>query len=128
MISNDILKKAHHVHFIGIGGSGMYPLVQILHSQGFNISGSDNNETETLEAVRKLLRIGNLGIQWVLKSRKQFNSIHEVGEPVKLDRQTYREKYRARDNKAKADAKQYKPNGKFIETEGTTLLKLLQNG
>lgn len=54
MISNDILKKAHHVHFIGIGGSGMYPLVQILHSQGFNISGSDNNETETLEAVRKL--------------------------------------------------------------------------
>ena len=23
-----------------------------------------------LEAVRKLLRIGNLGIQWVLKSRK----------------------------------------------------------
>lgn len=81
-----------------------------------------------LEAVRKLLRIGNLGIQWVLKSRKQFNSIHEVGEPVKLDRQTYREKYKARDNKAKADAKQYKPNGKFIETEGTTLLKLLQNG
>ena len=54
MISNDILKNAKHVHFIGIGGSGMYPLVQILHAQGYNISGSDNNETETLEAVRKL--------------------------------------------------------------------------
>ena len=54
MISNDILKKMNHVHFIGIGGSGMYPLVQILHSQGYCISGSDNNETETLEAVRKL--------------------------------------------------------------------------
>ena len=54
MISNDILKNMKHVHFIGIGGSGMYPLVQILHTQGYNISGSDNNETETLEAVRKL--------------------------------------------------------------------------
>lgn len=54
MISNETLKNMHHIHFIGIGGSGMYPLVQILHSQGFNISGSDNNETETLDAVRKL--------------------------------------------------------------------------
>ena len=32
----------------------MYPLVQILHSKGYSISGSDNNETETLEAVRKM--------------------------------------------------------------------------
>ncbi len=32
----------------------MYPLVQILISQGFNISGSDNNETETLAAERKM--------------------------------------------------------------------------
>ncbi len=54
MISNEQLKSMHHVHFIGIGGSGMYPLVQILHSQGFYITGSDNNETETLDAVRKM--------------------------------------------------------------------------
>lgn len=32
----------------------MYPLAQILHSQGFFLTGSDNNETETLEAVRKM--------------------------------------------------------------------------
>lgn len=54
MISNETLKSMHHVHFIGIGGSGMYPLVQILNSQGFYITGSDNNETETLDAVRKM--------------------------------------------------------------------------
>ena len=35
-------------------GSGMYPLAQILHSQGYFITGSDNNETETLDAVRKM--------------------------------------------------------------------------
>lgn len=54
MISNEILNSVKRVHFIGIGGSGMYPLAQILHSQGYEITGSDNNETETLEAVRKM--------------------------------------------------------------------------
>ncbi len=54
MITNELLKKMKHIHFIGIGGSGMYPLVQILHAQGYYITGSDNNETETLDAVRKL--------------------------------------------------------------------------
>lgn len=32
----------------------MYPLAQILHSKGYYLTGSDNNETETLAAVRKL--------------------------------------------------------------------------
>lgn len=39
---------------IGIGGSGMYPLAQILHSDGYFITGSDNNETDTLKAVRSM--------------------------------------------------------------------------
>lgn len=50
----DFLTGKKHVHFIGIGGSGMYPLAQILHSQGYYLTGSDNNETETLERVRKM--------------------------------------------------------------------------
>lgn len=50
----NILKNKKHIHFIGIGGSGMYPLAQILHSQGYFLTGSDNNETETLDAVRKM--------------------------------------------------------------------------
>lgn len=54
MITDEILNRVHRVHFIGIGGSGMYPLVQILHAKGYQISGSDNNETETLDAVRKM--------------------------------------------------------------------------
>lgn len=32
----------------------MYPLAQILHSEGFYITGSDNNETDTLAAVRSM--------------------------------------------------------------------------
>lgn len=54
MVDNDILNGKKHIHFIGIGGSGMYPLAQILHSEGFYITGSDNNETDTLAAVRSM--------------------------------------------------------------------------
>lgn len=54
MITNEILKNINHVHFIGIGGSGMFPLVQIFHAKGYFITGSDNNETETLQAVRDM--------------------------------------------------------------------------
>ncbi len=50
----NILNGKKHIHFIGIGGSGMYPLAQILHTQGYYLTGSDNNETETLDAVRKM--------------------------------------------------------------------------
>ena len=32
----------------------MYPLAQILHSRGYYLTGSDNNETETLQAVREM--------------------------------------------------------------------------
>lgn len=50
----NLLEGKQHIHFIGIGGSGMYPLAQILHSKGYYLTGSDNNETETLDAVRKM--------------------------------------------------------------------------
>lgn len=53
-INDNILKDKKHIHMIGIGGSGMYPLAQILHSKGYYLTGSDNNETDTLKAVRAM--------------------------------------------------------------------------
>lgn len=50
-IDYNILKDKKHIHFIGIGGSGMYPLAQILFEKGYNLSGSDNNSGDTLNAV-----------------------------------------------------------------------------
>lgn len=52
--NSNILEGKKHIHFIGIGGSGMYPLAQILHTKGYYLTGSDNNETETLDAVRDM--------------------------------------------------------------------------
>lgn len=48
------LEGKKHIHMIGIGGSGMYPLAQVLHSKGYYLTGSDNNETDTLAAVRAM--------------------------------------------------------------------------
>ena len=53
-IDDTILAGKHHIHFIGVGGSGMFPIVQILLSQGYAISGSDNNPGETLDAERAM--------------------------------------------------------------------------
>ncbi|MDE6005652.1 MAG: UDP-N-acetylmuramate--L-alanine ligase [Oscillospiraceae bacterium] len=53
-MNKSILTKKNHIHMIGIGGSGMYPLAQILHAKGFYLTGSDNNETDTLQAVRNM--------------------------------------------------------------------------
>lgn len=51
---DELLKKVRHVHFIGIGGSGMCPLAEILHKEGYLLSGSDNNETDTLKRIRSM--------------------------------------------------------------------------
>ena len=49
-----LLKTVKRIHFIGIGGSGMCPLAEILHKEGYLLSGSDNNETDTLARIRSL--------------------------------------------------------------------------
>ncbi len=46
-----IIKK---IHFVGIGGIGMSSIAEILLSQGFNISGSDLNDSEITERLQKL--------------------------------------------------------------------------
>ena len=49
-----LLESVHHVHCIGCGGSGMYPLIQILHSRGLALSGSDVEETKITAAEREM--------------------------------------------------------------------------
>ena len=39
--SQHLLDNVKKIHFIGCGGSGMYPLIQILAAKGYELSGSD---------------------------------------------------------------------------------------
>ncbi len=52
MEHQDILDRVKRIHFIGIGGSGMCPLAEILHHDGFQLTGSDINESDTLARIR----------------------------------------------------------------------------
>lgn len=49
---DNLLDNIKKIHFIGIGGSGMCPLAEILHSEGFELTGSDCNESDTLERIK----------------------------------------------------------------------------
>ncbi len=49
---DSLMDKIKRIHFIGIGGSGMCPLAEILRSEGFELSGSDCNEGETLDRIK----------------------------------------------------------------------------
>lgn len=46
-----------HIHFIGLGGSGMSAIAEVLNTLGYVISGSDLHDTATLQ------RLASLGIK-----------------------------------------------------------------
>lgn len=46
--------EVQHIHFVGIGGSGMSPLAEILYGDGYKITGSDNSESDNLDRIKKL--------------------------------------------------------------------------
>ena len=43
--------KPIHIHFIGIGGISMSGLAEILHEEGFTISGSDSKESDLTKTL-----------------------------------------------------------------------------
>ena len=46
-------KKIKHIHFIGIGGSGMIGIARVLLKKGYKVSGSDITETHELKKLKK---------------------------------------------------------------------------
>ena len=51
---DELLKEKKRIHFIGIGGSGMCPLAEILLTWGYEITGSDNNTGDNIDKLRGL--------------------------------------------------------------------------
>ena len=37
--------RVKHIHFVGIGGSGMCGIAEVLHNLGFTVSGSDQAQS-----------------------------------------------------------------------------------
>jgi len=47
-------RRIQHVHFVGVGGIGMCGLAELLHNQGYLVSGSDLRSGPTVERLRRL--------------------------------------------------------------------------
>lgn len=48
------MRRINRIHFVGIGGAGMCGIARVLINQGYQISGSDIRESDTLASLREL--------------------------------------------------------------------------
>lgn len=49
-----MIKKAKRIHFVGIGGAGMCPLAEVMHSRGYIVTGSDQEKTSATERLESI--------------------------------------------------------------------------
>ncbi len=57
---NRFVNRMKHIHMIGIGGSGMSGIAEVLHNLGFNVSGSDIQQSDVA------IRLSNMGINVII--------------------------------------------------------------
>ncbi len=82
--------RIQRIHFIGIGGSGMCGIAEVLATQGYQVTGSDQRESAVLERLRGLgavVMIGHrrdnvAGAQVVVRSTAVPDSNPEVQEAI----------------------------------------------
>lgn len=66
---DEALKQSKRVHFIGIGGSGMTPLAEILLAKGYTLTGSDNNPGDNIDKLR------GLGVEIIMAQKAENLSL-----------------------------------------------------
>ncbi|KTC66430.1 UDP-N-acetylmuramate--L-alanine ligase [Legionella adelaidensis] len=57
--------RVEQIHFVGIGGAGMCGIAEVLHNEGYRITGSDVSENKTV------IRLRSLGIQVHIGHREE---------------------------------------------------------
>lgn len=55
------MRRINRIHFVGIGGTGMCGIAEVLFNQGYKVSGSDLHESSNLDRLRKLGLEVNIG-------------------------------------------------------------------
>ena len=53
--------RVTNIHFVGIGGSGMCGIAEVLHNQGYTVSGSDQARNAVTAAIEPLRADKSLG-------------------------------------------------------------------
>ncbi|MEK7870003.1 MAG: Mur ligase domain-containing protein, partial [Nitrospirota bacterium] len=49
-----MFRKTQHIHLVGIGGSGMSGIAEVLLTMGYKVSGSDLQASETTRRLEEL--------------------------------------------------------------------------
>ncbi|MCP5047525.1 MAG: UDP-N-acetylmuramate--L-alanine ligase [bacterium] len=88
MIEFSRVKK---IHFVGIGGSGMSGIAEVLHNMGFIVSGSDISENDTVKRLKTMgitVHLGHgkenvEGIETLVYSSAVTQENEEVSEALK---------------------------------------------
>ena len=52
--ADKVFLDARHIHMIGIGGSGMCPIAELLLSRGYKVTGSDRNDNANVKRLKSL--------------------------------------------------------------------------
>ncbi len=61
--------KIKNIHFIGIGGSGMSGIAEVMHNLKFNVQGSDLGKSEAIRHLRKIgIKIFNKHLEKNIKN------------------------------------------------------------
>ncbi len=61
LFKEEIFGKTRHIHFTGIGGSGMCGIAEVVLNLGFKVTGSDIAESEIIDRLKKLGAKINIG-------------------------------------------------------------------
>ena len=48
------MRRVNHVHFVGIGGAGMSGIAEVLHNQGYAVTGTDLKRSGSTDRLEKL--------------------------------------------------------------------------
>ncbi len=48
------MRRVEHIHFVGIGGAGMCGIAEVLHNEGYRITGSDLSENNAVKNLKCL--------------------------------------------------------------------------
>jgi len=87
------LKRANHIHLVGIGGIGMAGLAFLLKERGFKVSGCDlceNRQTKWLQRCGVEIELGhdathlNECVDWVIRSTAVSETHPEICRAVEL--------------------------------------------
>ena len=71
-----------HIHFVGVGGSGMSGIAEVLCNLGYTISGSDLSDSATLR------RLAGLGITTFVGMRQAMWPVPMLSSPPLPCKQT----------------------------------------